>query len=274
MASIRSKLICTGLAAAVLIAGGGLLLSRQDGPTITAANQVPAPAPAKTFAPPITPATGNGKKTASKKTSSNLSWRALTPAQQLAFAPLAGEWDSMDAQRKEKWLAIGDKYARMSPAEQSRLQDRMRDWVKLTPEERRSVRRSYASTKKWDADEKSAQWQQYLQLSDEQKAQLAEQKFSQPPVTAVSRAKPKPPSLLPIVPDPKRATATTAVSVPPTAAIAALPSAVSPVATAPATPAAATVSSSGIAAPGAPSGPAANAPPVAGAPAAPQSNTK
>ena len=125
MASIRPKLICTGLAAAVLIAGGGLLLSRQDSPTMTAANQVPAPG--KTFAPSITSATGNTKKTASKKPSNNLSWRALTLAQQLAFAPLAGEWDRMDAQRKEKWLAIGTKYARMSPAEQSRLQERMRD---------------------------------------------------------------------------------------------------------------------------------------------------
>lgn len=260
MPSIRSKLICTGLAAAVLIAGGGLLLSRQDRPVATVANQMPAPPPAKTFAPPITPATGNAKKSASKKSSNNPSWRALTPTQQLALAPLAGEWDGMDAQRKEKWLAIGDKYARMSPEEQGRIQDRMRDWVKLTPEERRMVRRSYATTKKWDAEEKSAQWQQYLQLSDEQRAQLAEQKLSQPPVTAVSRAKPKPPSLLPLVPDPKRATATTAVSVPPTAAITALPSAVAPVVPAPAMPAAPAAT---------PSGTALNAQPAAGTPVAP-----
>lgn len=100
-------------------------------------------------------------------------WIDLTPTQQQALAPLAGEWDKLDSLRKNKWLTIGNKYARMKPDEQQRVQERMRDWVKLTPEQRRIARESYARAKKLNADQKSAQWQQYQQLPEEQKKKLA-----------------------------------------------------------------------------------------------------
>lgn len=101
-------------------------------------------------------------------------WADLSPAQQQALAPLAPEWDKLDAFRKNKWLAIGNKYASMKPDEQQRVQERMRDWVRLTPEQRRTARESYARAKKLNADQKSAHWEQYQQLPDEQKKKLAE----------------------------------------------------------------------------------------------------
>jgi hypothetical protein len=229
MPSIRSKLACAGGFLGVLLVAGSFMVSQHCG-AAAATDASPTPT-AIVAAPKAAPVAGAAKTVAPKKSLNGANWQALTPAQQVALAPLAGEWDSMDGQRKEKWIAIGNKYARMSPAEQSRIQDRMRDWIKLTPEQRRTVRQSYASTKKWDADQKSAQWQQYLQLSDEQKEQLAKQKLSRPPVTAISRVKPKPPSLLPIAPDPGRATATTATTVPATAI--ATPAPAAPVITTP-----------------------------------------
>jgi hypothetical protein len=100
-------------------------------------------------------------------------WAELTPVQQQALAPLASEWDNLDAFRKNKWLAIGNKYASMKPDEQQRVQERMRDWVKLTPEQRRMARQSYARAKKLDPDQKSAKWEQYQQLPEEEKKKLA-----------------------------------------------------------------------------------------------------
>lgn len=100
-------------------------------------------------------------------------WVDLSPAQQQALAPLAAEWDSLDSFRKDKWLAIGNKYAKMKPHEQQRVQERMRDWVTLTPEQRRIARESYARAKKLNPDQKSAHWQQYQQLPEEQKKKLA-----------------------------------------------------------------------------------------------------
>lgn len=100
-------------------------------------------------------------------------WGELTPAQRQALAPLASEWDKLDGFRKNKWLAIGNRYASMKPDEQARVQERMRDWVKLTPDQRRTVRENYVRTKKLKPDQKSAQWEQYQQLPEEEKKKLA-----------------------------------------------------------------------------------------------------
>lgn len=100
-------------------------------------------------------------------------WSDLTLAQQQALAPLAAQWDALEASRKDKWLAISRKFATMGPEEQQRVQDRMRDWVQLTPEQRRLARESYSRAKKLDPNQKSAQWEEYQQLSEEQKQKLA-----------------------------------------------------------------------------------------------------
>ncbi len=100
-------------------------------------------------------------------------WADLTLAQQQALAPLAPEWDKLDSFRKKKWLAIGNRYATMKPNEQQRVQERMRDWVKLTPEQRRIARENYARARKLGRDQKSAHWEEYQQLSEEQKKKLA-----------------------------------------------------------------------------------------------------
>ena len=125
------------------------------------------------------PATAPPSTTAkvAKKSEAKPGWNELTPAQQSALAPLASEWSKFEAARKEKWLVIANKFATMPPAEQERTQERMRDWLKLTPAQRRSARENYARAKKLDADTKSAQWKQYQELSDEAKKKLSQTKL-------------------------------------------------------------------------------------------------
>lgn len=126
-------------------------------------NSAAAPAPAAV-----------GKSVPAKQQSiSKPLWTDLTAAQQQALAPLEAEWDKLGPARKSKWLAIGNKYASMKPDEQQRVQERMREWIKLTPEQRRIARESYARTKKLNADQKSQHWEQYQQLPEEQKQKLA-----------------------------------------------------------------------------------------------------
>jgi hypothetical protein len=86
---------------------------------------------------------------------------------------MASEWDKLNATQKKKWLAISSKFASLKPDQQLRLQNRMRDWAKLTPEQRRVARESYSRAKKLNPSEKTAEWQQYQQLSEEQKKKLA-----------------------------------------------------------------------------------------------------
>jgi hypothetical protein len=110
---------------------------------------------------------------AAQKNATRPLWTELTPEQQQALSPLASEWNQLEAPRKAKWLQIGNKFAKMKPDEQQRVQERMREWVKLTPEQRRIARESYARAKKLNPDQKSAKWEQYQQLSEEQRQKLA-----------------------------------------------------------------------------------------------------
>ncbi len=100
-------------------------------------------------------------------------WKELSRAQQIALEPLQGEWDNMEGVRKQKWLEIANRYSSMKADGQARVQERMRAWIKLTPEERRLARENYTMSKKLDKNQKSAQWEQYQQLPEEEKRKLA-----------------------------------------------------------------------------------------------------
>ncbi len=112
------------------------------------------------------------KKIVSKPAEKPL-WNELTPAQKLVLSPLAPEWNKLEKLRKAKWLEIAEKFQAMKPEEQQRMHDRMREWAKLTPEQRRLARENFSRANKIDRAKKSVQWQQYQQLSEEQKKQLA-----------------------------------------------------------------------------------------------------
>lgn len=118
------------------------------------------------------PSASTSKKIVSKPVEKPL-WNELTPAQQLALSPLAPEWNKLEKLRKAKWLEIAKKFQTMKPEEQQRLHDRMREWAKLTPEQRRVARENFSRANKIDNAQKSAQWHQYQQLSEEQKKKLA-----------------------------------------------------------------------------------------------------
>jgi hypothetical protein len=100
-------------------------------------------------------------------------WQALTPAQQLVLQPLHGEWNQMDTVRKQKWLQLANRFGALRPEEQQRLQERMRLWSRLTPAQRDLARETYTRTRKITPDQKTATWENYQQLTQEQKKELA-----------------------------------------------------------------------------------------------------
>ena len=156
-------------------------------------------------------------------------WATLTPQQKLALAPLKPEWDKLDEIQKKKWLEIANKYASMKPDEQARVQERMQAWMKLTPEQRMQVRENYARSKQIKPEQKSAQWQEYQQLSEEQKTQLANEAGKKKSITNLppeSQRNVKP--LAPIKTGPKPLPAQ-----PPAQAVQVVPTNLSPVVIAP-----------------------------------------
>ena len=100
-------------------------------------------------------------------------WRDLNSAQQVALAPLAPEWDRMEGARKRRWIEVSARFASMPPAEQQRVQERMRQWMKLTPQQRDLARENFSKTNKLAQGDKAANWENYKQLSAEEKRKLA-----------------------------------------------------------------------------------------------------
>ena len=192
-------------------AGAALTVVTLAGAASWAIAQQAAPQPAPASSPAVAPATQPGAAVhplasvpaASKPAATAKSpqkaldkplWHMLTPPQQLALDPLKGEWDKMDAIRKQKWLEIANRFSSMKPDEQQRVHERMRDWIKLTPDERRVARENYTRTKKIEPGQKTAQWEQYQQLPEEEKKKLAadaatKKQVTNLPTTAQANAK-------------------------------------------------------------------------------------
>ena len=79
-------------------------------------------------------------------------WSELTQQQQQILAPLAAEWDNMDATRRKNWVGIAERYPKVKPAEQQRLQKNMEAWAKLTPEQRKAAREKYQTLQRLPPD--------------------------------------------------------------------------------------------------------------------------
>jgi Protein of unknown function (DUF3106) len=117
-------------------------------------------------------------------------WSTLTPAQRSALAPLERDWASIDPQRKQKWLEIASRMPSMPADERERMQARMHEWAKLSPQERGQARFRYQESRQLTPQERQQRWEAYQALPPEQRQQLAER--ARPPAPAASGKPPVP----------------------------------------------------------------------------------
>jgi len=101
-------------------------------------------------------------------------WEELTPVQQRILAPLEPGWESLGELHRRKWLQIAERYPKFSPAEQAKLQARMSEWARMTPQQRRVARENYQITRSLPASKKAEAWNKYQSLPEEQKKKLAD----------------------------------------------------------------------------------------------------
>ncbi len=102
-------------------------------------------------------------------------WNSLSTQQKIILGPLAGEWDKMENIRRKKWLGIADRYPVLTPDEQRRMKDRMREWANLTPEQRAKARDSYKEFNQLPAEQKQVvkqKWEAYSNLSAEERQRV------------------------------------------------------------------------------------------------------
>ena len=114
-------------------------------------------------------------------------WATLKPAQREALKPLERDWSGIDAQRKQKWIEIAERFPAMPVQDKARMQARMVEWAKLTPSERGQVRLNYQEAKQVPAGNRQASWEAYQALPPEQRRELADRAT---PTAAAVGAKP------------------------------------------------------------------------------------
>jgi hypothetical protein len=100
-------------------------------------------------------------------------WSSLSPSQHDALKPLEQDWSTIDTDRKQKWLEIAAQFPSMSVDERQRVQTRMTEWAKLTPEQRGAVRFQFKQAKELAPTNRQARWDAYQALPEDQKKELA-----------------------------------------------------------------------------------------------------
>lgn len=110
--------------------------------------------------------------TAANTPESGPRWSELTAAQRNALKPLERDWASIPPDPKQKWLDIAARMPRMPAAERDRVQARMTEWARLSPQQRGQTRMAFQEAKQVAPQNRQAQWEAYQALTPEQKRQL------------------------------------------------------------------------------------------------------
>lgn len=97
-------------------------------------------------------------------------WRALTPTQRAALAPMDGQWDILPGIQRDRLLETAKHYPSMTPEQKKRYHDRLKKWSQLTPGQREAARKRYREFKKLPAKERE-RIRQKLKAEQARKAQ-------------------------------------------------------------------------------------------------------
>lgn len=102
-------------------------------------------------------------------------WQSLTPHQRTVLQPLAARWAELDDGTRDKWVSVANRFDRLSPVDQRRVQDRMTQWSKLTPKERGEARMRFQQWRQLSPQDRQRKWEAYQALSPEARKDLQRQ---------------------------------------------------------------------------------------------------
>jgi len=100
-------------------------------------------------------------------------WTELSPAHRKVLAPLANDWNRLDARSKERWIDVAGRYPKMKPDEQQRANQRMGEWSRMTVAQRTQARMNFQEASSLSREEREARWKAYQALPEEKKRELA-----------------------------------------------------------------------------------------------------
>ncbi len=125
-------------------------------------------------------------------------WNELSAAHRKVLAPLANDWDGLDARSKERWIDVAGRYPKMGAVEQQRANQRMGEWAHMTVAQRTQARNNFQEIHTLSKEEREARWKAYQALPEEQKRELAAKRVAaranaaSAPAAAVRRHVPPP----------------------------------------------------------------------------------
>ncbi len=113
-------------------------------------------------------------------------WNTLSEDQRSVLTPLEEDWGSLSLNRQKKWVEVANFYPKMEEADRITLQSRMSAWAGLSTKERQRARDNYLRTLKISPEKKTAAWENYQQLTDEEKKLLADKRAASAKRTTVT----------------------------------------------------------------------------------------
>jgi hypothetical protein len=160
-------------------------------------NSTPAPQEASSQVTSAPAASASAKKPESSPT-----WQSLSANQKTALAPLHKLWPEISEAQKRKWLALSVNFSDRSAEEQAKMQARMKDWAKLTPQQRALARLNFAEVQQVTVDERKSKWEAYQSLSRDERHELTKGHPPAPNSAAIA-TRPVPSQKLAVLPVPK-----------------------------------------------------------------------
>ena len=160
-------------------------------------NSTPAPQEASSQVTSAPAASASANKPESSPT-----WQSLSANQKTALAPLHKLWPEISEAQKRKWLALSVNFSDRSAEEQAKMQARMKDWAKLTPQQRALARLNFAEVQQVTLDERKSKWEAYQSLSRDERHELTKGHPPAPNSAAIA-TRPVPSQKLAVLPVPK-----------------------------------------------------------------------
>lgn len=110
-------------------------------------------------------------------------WRELSPQQQEILRPFERDWDSLEPERRERWVVIAQKYPTLGKAQQQRIQTRMQHWASLSPQQRAEAKEIFKQIQHLPRDKRREvlqKWLEYEQFPPELKDALRDARSRNP----------------------------------------------------------------------------------------------
>jgi hypothetical protein len=107
-------------------------------------------------------------------------WNDLSPAHRKVLAPLSGDWNTLDARAKERWIDVAGRFPKMPLDEQQRANQRMVEWAHMTVAQRIQARKNFQEMRSISKEEREARWKAYQALPEEKKRELAAKRAAAP----------------------------------------------------------------------------------------------